>query len=93
MHSEIIFSANLISPCDFDLIDSVFRAELRKRRLSRRSEEAERLAARLISLYQEGRRDANELTAAVADARITAFLSAVRLNRRCRPRQSGHYDR
>ncbi|RVI75128.1 hypothetical protein CN188_27175 [Sinorhizobium meliloti] len=73
MHSEIIFSANLISPCDFDLIDSVFRAELRKRRLSRRSEEAERLAARLISLYQEGRRDANELTAAVADARTNGI--------------------
>ncbi|MCA1366750.1 hypothetical protein I6F15_04925 [Bradyrhizobium sp. BRP14] len=73
MHSDINFRANPISPYDLDVIDSVFRVELRKRKLSRRSEEAERLAARLISLYQAGRRDAHELMAAVSDAKTTGI--------------------
>jgi putative salt-induced outer membrane protein YdiY len=71
MHSDTTFHVNPISPYDLDVIDSVFRAELRKRKLSRCSEEAEQLAARLISLYQAGRRDAHELSAAVADAMTT----------------------
>lgn len=73
MHSDINFIANSISPYDLDVIDSVFEAELRKRKLSRRSEEAERLAARLISLYQAGLRDAHELMASVADAKSTGI--------------------
>ncbi len=73
MHSDITFHVNPISPYDLDVIDSVFRAELRNRKLSRCSEEAEQLAARLISLYQAGRRDAHELSAAVADAKTTGI--------------------
>ena len=69
MHSDMTFRIAALSPYDLKVIDSVFRAELRKRSLSRRSEEAEQLAARLISLYQAGRRDAHELSAAVADAK------------------------
>lgn len=46
MHSDMTFRIAALSPYDLKVIDSVFRAELRKRRLSRRSEEAEQLAAR-----------------------------------------------
>ncbi|RVQ43745.1 hypothetical protein CN068_01985 [Sinorhizobium meliloti] len=73
MRSDI--HVNPISPYDLDVIDSVFRAELRKRKLSRCSEEAEQLAAKLISLYQAGRRDAHELAAAVAVAAKATDIS------------------
>nr|WP_139812673.1 hypothetical protein [Ensifer aridi] len=66
MQFDRSFSADLIGPDELDMLDFVFRSELRKRRLSRRSQEAERLAARLISLYQSGLRDAHALSSAVA---------------------------
>ncbi|MEY9100468.1 hypothetical protein ABIA24_003377 [Sinorhizobium fredii] len=66
MQFDRSFSADLIGPDELDMLDFVFKSELRKRRLSRRSEEAERLAAKLIGLYQSGLRDAPELSTAVA---------------------------
>ncbi|GCA52207.1 hypothetical protein KGO5_04672 [Sinorhizobium sp. KGO-5] len=52
MHADITFHVNPISPYDLNVIDAVFRAESRKRKLSRCTEEAEELPARLISLFQ-----------------------------------------
>lgn len=51
----------LILPDEFDKIESVFHELLQELNLSAASEQADTLAARLISLYQSGIRDAAAL--------------------------------
>ncbi|WP_026621462.1 hypothetical protein M728_005869 (plasmid) [Ensifer sp. WSM1721] len=50
-------SFNPIGPDELEMIGKAFQDELQRRALSRKSEEAEALAADLISAYQTGIRD------------------------------------
>lgn len=52
-----------IGPMELQLIDKVFQVELQVRGVSRKSDEAEALAASLIQAYQSGIRDAHALSA------------------------------
>ncbi len=57
------FTFDPIGPKELELIDKIFQVELQVRRMSRKCDEAEALAARLILAYQSGVRDANALSA------------------------------
>ncbi|APG86397.1 MULTISPECIES: hypothetical protein [Sinorhizobium] len=46
-----------IGPDEFEMIGKAFQDELQRRALSRKSDEAEALAAKLINAYQAGVRD------------------------------------
>lgn len=46
-----------IGPDELDMIGKAFQDELQRRALSRKSDEAEALAAKLIDAYQAGIRD------------------------------------
>jgi hypothetical protein len=58
------FRSHPIGPDELEMIDRIFRNELRRRALSCEREEAEALAARLINAYQSGMRDSEGLAAA-----------------------------
>ncbi|MGF6178880.1 hypothetical protein [Ensifer sp. 4252] len=51
----------IVTPDDFTAIEDVFQSLLRVRGLDRDSEEAERIAARLIELYRSGVHDPEAL--------------------------------
>ncbi|MCA1368522.1 hypothetical protein [Ensifer aridi] len=57
------FKWDPIGPDELEMIQRVFQSELRIRALSSKCEEAEALAAKLISAYQSGTRDAASLAA------------------------------
>jgi hypothetical protein len=57
MNSAQTLSFDQIEPDEVEIIGKVFQDELQRRALSRKSEEAEALAAKLITAYQAGIRD------------------------------------
>ncbi|MDK1387996.1 hypothetical protein QN224_21515 [Sinorhizobium sp. 8-89] len=57
MNSAQTVSFDPIGPDELEMIGKAFQAELQRRALSRKSEEAEALAAKLINAYQTGIRD------------------------------------
>ncbi|WP_331375621.1 hypothetical protein [Sinorhizobium chiapasense] len=57
MNSGQTLSFDPIGPDELDLIGRAFQHELERRALSRKSKEAEALAAKLINAYQAGIRD------------------------------------
>ena len=57
MNSAQTMSFDPIGPDELDMIGKAFQDELQRRALSRKSEEAEALAAKLINAYQAGIRD------------------------------------
>ncbi len=57
MNSAQAVSFDPIGPDELAMIGKAFHDELQRRALSRRSEEAEALAAKLINAYQAGIRD------------------------------------
>ncbi|ASY73450.1 hypothetical protein N181_24755 [Sinorhizobium fredii USDA 205] len=57
MHSAQTLSFDPIGPDELEMIGKAFEDELHRRALSRKSEEAEALAAKLINAYQAGIRD------------------------------------
>jgi len=57
MNSAQTLSFDPIGPDEFEMIGRAFRDELQRRALSRKSDEAEALAAKLINAYQAGIRD------------------------------------
>ncbi|MCG5487161.1 MAG: hypothetical protein KK482_26350 [Sinorhizobium meliloti] len=57
MNSAQTMSFDPIGPDELDMIGKAFEDELQRRALSRKSEEAEALAAKLINAYQAGIRD------------------------------------
>jgi hypothetical protein len=57
MNSAQILSFDPIGPDELEMIGKAFQDELQRRALSRKSEEAEALAAKLINAYQTGVRD------------------------------------
>ncbi|MDK1376493.1 MULTISPECIES: hypothetical protein [unclassified Sinorhizobium] len=57
MNSVQTLSFDPIGPDELEMIGKAFQDELQRRALSRKSEEAEALAAKLINAYQAGIRD------------------------------------
>ncbi|APG88004.1 hypothetical protein [Sinorhizobium americanum] len=57
MNSAHTLSFDPIGPAELEMIGKAFQDELQRRALSRKSEEAEALAAKLIKAYQAGIRD------------------------------------
>ncbi|MCZ4093524.1 hypothetical protein [Sinorhizobium psoraleae] len=54
VNSDQTLSFDPIGPDEFEMIGKTFQDEPQKRALSRKSEEAEALAAKLINAYQPG---------------------------------------
>ncbi|MCA1440014.1 hypothetical protein I6F07_07200 [Ensifer sp. IC4062] len=64
MRTQGVCTLDPLGPDELEMIESIFRRELKLRALPLQSDEAEILAARLIRAYQSGIRDAAGLTAA-----------------------------